>query len=113
MDRRERIISENIRAARIKHKLTQEEFSEEIGISTNFLYKIEAGTAHMSLQTLLRIQEVLNLDGNVLLGLKETSGVTVPGNDLKQILPDCGKKEIESVLKLLDYIKRSLEDSIS
>ncbi len=68
MDKREREISENIRTERLKQHYTQEEFSEEIGISTNFLYCIESGTSSMSLKTLLRIQEALGVDGNALLG---------------------------------------------
>lgn len=113
MTRRERIISENIRTARINHKLTQEEFSEEIGISTNFLYKIEAGTARMSLQTLLRIQEVLDLDGNVLLGVTENHSATSDSNkDMTQI-PDLNKEEVISILKFLDYMKAILKATIS
>lgn len=109
MDKRQRIISENIRIERMKRHYTQEEFSEEIGISPNFLYRIEAGTSTMSLQTLLRIQEVLGVDGNAILGKAEVE-LDRPSymDELLNLLSDCEDKEIALILETIKHLKASL-----
>lgn len=109
MDKRERKISENIRIERLKQHYTQEEFSEEIGISTNFLYRIEAGTASMSLKTLLRIQEALGIDGNTLLGKSELSSTPKYFDEILHILSDCNEQETFVLMEILRYLKITLK----
>lgn len=109
MDKRELKISENIRIERLKQHYTQEEFSEEIGISTNFLYRIEAGTASMSLKTLLRIQEALGVDGNTLLGKAELPNTPKYFEEILHILSDCNEQEILVLMESLRHLKITLE----
>lgn len=109
MDKRERIISENIRVKRIKQYYTQEEFSEEIGISTNFLYRIEASTARMSLPTLLRILAVLGVDANTLLGqVGDSYSPPKYLEEILQILLDCEEREIIVILENMKQLKKIL-----
>lgn len=109
MDKREREISENIRTERLKQHYTQEEFSEEIGISTNFLYRIEAGTASMSLKTLLRIQEALGVDGNTILGKTEQSNIPEYFEEILHILSDCNEQETLVLIEILKHLKLTLK----
>ena len=110
MKEREHIISDNIRLLRMKHHYTREEFSEEIGVSTNFLYRIEAGTAGMSLKTLLRILDVLGVDANTLLGTN-VRGVDNPDyfEEVIRILSDCNDKETVVIVEVLKHLRLILK----
>lgn len=53
------LIGRNIKKERAKQKLTQEQLSEKIGISTNFLACIEIGVRHGSFETYAKIAQAL------------------------------------------------------
>ncbi|HWN66776.1 MAG TPA: helix-turn-helix domain-containing protein [Haliangium sp.] len=57
------------RQARHARQLTQEQVSEQLGVSSEFYSRIERGLAHPSLETLLRMAEVLGVAVDALLGL--------------------------------------------
>lgn len=48
-------IGQNIREIRIHLNMTQEEFSEKIGLTPNFLSKVENGNVGISLDTVINI----------------------------------------------------------
>ena len=60
-------LGEKIKILRKSAKLTQEEFSERIGIEPQNLSRIERGLNFPSLATFLKISEVLNVKPNDLL----------------------------------------------
>lgn len=53
------LIGRNIKRERAKQKLTQEQLSEKIGISTNFLACIEIGARRGSFETYAKIAQAL------------------------------------------------------
>ncbi len=53
------LIGRNIKKERMKQKMTQEQLSEKIGISTNFLACIEIGVRHGSFETYAKIANTL------------------------------------------------------
>lgn len=110
MAEREHVISDNIRLLRMKHHYTREEFSEEIGVSTNFLYRIEAGTAGMSLKTLLRILDVLEVDANTLFGTA-AGRKEIPDyyEEVVHILSDCNDKETLVIVEMLKHLRLILK----
>lgn len=57
-------IGQNIKKARLKKNLTQQEFSKLIGISSSYLTKIEAPNCNkkFSLELLLVISDKLDID---------------------------------------------------
>jgi transcriptional regulator with XRE-family HTH domain len=57
------------RQARHARQLTQEQVAEQLGVSSEFYSRIERGLAHPSLETLLRMADVLGVDVDTLLGL--------------------------------------------
>lgn len=61
------LIGNNIKRERIKAGLTQERFSELIGIGPKSLSAIERGAVGVSICTLLRICNVLHISSNSLL----------------------------------------------
>lgn len=62
-----RRIAENIRMARAKKKLSQEEVAEYSGISTKYMNLIENEKANPSITIIVNICEVLEIDFNKLL----------------------------------------------
>jgi transcriptional regulator with XRE-family HTH domain len=57
------------RQARHARQLTQEQVAEQLGVSSEFYSRIERGLAHPSLETLLRMADVLGVMVDTLLGL--------------------------------------------
>ena len=60
------MIAKRIKDARKLSGLTQEQLAEKIGISTNAVAKLENNLMTASLQTLVNIVNVLNIDMNTL-----------------------------------------------
>lgn len=59
---------EAVRAARIALGLTQGDVAERLGISTQFYGRIERGHAVPSMETLVRMMQVLGISANALVG---------------------------------------------
>lgn len=57
------------REARHARGLTQEQVAEKLQVSSEFYSRIERGVAHPSLETLLRMADVLGVTVDALLGL--------------------------------------------
>ena len=61
------LVGANIKRKREKAGLTQDQFSEALGIGPKSLSSIERGVVGVSLTTLLKICELLHISANVLL----------------------------------------------
>lgn len=61
------LVGANIKREREKAGLTQDQFSELLGIGSKSLSSIERGVVGVSLTTLLRICDILHISANVLL----------------------------------------------
>ncbi|CDE43049.1 xRE family transcriptional regulator [Clostridium sp. CAG:768] len=57
----------NVKIARMKKGLTQEQLSEMMHVHLTYLAKIETGKINMSLGKILELAKVLNIDINKLL----------------------------------------------
>ena len=55
------IVGERLKKARLDKKLTQENLSEQLGISVAFLSKVERGNSHVNLKRLSQICNILNI----------------------------------------------------
>ena len=54
------LLGKNIKAKRVSKKLTQQELADKLGISLNFMGKIEVAFSKPSLDTLINIADVLD-----------------------------------------------------
>ena len=61
------LVGANIKREREKAGFTQDQFSELLGIGSKSLSSIERGVVGVSLTTLLKICDILNISSNVLL----------------------------------------------
>lgn len=74
-------IAKKIKLARKAANLTQAELAERIDVSTNAIAKLENNLMTVSLQTLINIVNVLNLDLNYLLQDEQISSAEQNGLD--------------------------------
>lgn len=63
-----KVLGNNIRQARKRQLLTLEQLAEEVGVTDNFLGKIERGDSLPSLSTIVRIANALHVSIDFLLG---------------------------------------------
>lgn len=61
------ILADRIKNLREKHKLTQKEFAESLGVTQSALSKIERGVQMPSADTLIALREVYKINLNRLL----------------------------------------------
>lgn len=62
-----RALGKRVRSQRKLMGLTQEDLSEKVGISCSFMGHIERGTRKLSVDTLVKLSEALNLSCDALL----------------------------------------------
>lgn len=60
MEGTKNILGQNVRDIRTSLNLTQEQFSEQLNINTNFLSQVETGKAGISLDTVINICNTAN-----------------------------------------------------
>ncbi len=90
-----RTIGENIRRLRLERKLTIDELSEYLGISTSFLGLVERGVRGFSLIRLLKLSKLLNLSlDDIVCELNNKNSYTEEENLFKVI---------ECMVRQLDY----------
>lgn len=96
------IIGNNIRKLRLGRNLTQETFSEAIGISVSYLGQLERGQRTPSISTLESIANALEVPLSALLcNLTEEEQVTCIW---KQKTENLSTKEKETLLKVLGMV---------
>ena len=98
-----RLFGNSLRHHRKHHKLTQEKFSELIGIDVRQVARIEAGESLPSLETLLKMAKILDITPNELLYNKEMSSTpeTALKNDIYDILNFAPKDKLQLIKKLI------------
>lgn len=99
-----KLIGKKIRNERKKQNLTIEELAELSDISPNFLGKIERAQSIMSLDTLVKIVNALNISTDDILSHEVTSvSVTQVEKLSKKILEvsDINKKECVEIVELI------------
>lgn len=93
-----RTLGDNIKQIRKKCNYTQEEFSEKLGITPQFLSAVERGLAGISLNTAISICEIANC--SIMLLFKD---ITKPSSieDNFELLSDRDKLIINSMIRCL------------
>ncbi len=62
-------LGNRIRDRRREIRLSQEKVAEKAGVSTNTISRIEGGQSAMSIETFMKLVEILDIDANRLLGI--------------------------------------------
>ena len=101
MDRK--LFGGSLKTFRKNKKFTQEKFGELIGIDPRQIARIEAGGSLPSLDTFLKMSEILEISPNELLNHKQQQNTAENAlkNDIYDILAFAGKEKLELIKKLV------------
>lgn len=105
-------ISDNIRAARQKRNMSQDELAQAIGTTKSAISKYELGHREPSLDQIRRISAALNVSMWDILGLDEL----LQGYSVKykmQILSGADREEAERLAKLLSKGPRAIYENFT
>lgn len=98
-------IGQRVRKSRKNLKLTQEKLAETIGLTSVYISRIENGKAKMSLDTILRLSQALNINPGYLL-----SGIFHYSQDNTFVLPEliknCSIDTLKTMIKILVFVIR-------
>lgn len=104
-------IGTNIRKARKKRGITQEELANVADISTQHLCRIENGVRTPSLETVHRIAYALGTTADVLFGNVADKTVDYQ-KELKLIFDDCNEYEKNVIGEILVNAKKSIRRNL-
>ena len=98
-------IGKRIREYRKLKNLSQEQLAEKINISTTHMSHIETGSTKLSLQVLVDIAKVLNVNTDDLI-FEQKSQILV--NRINHILAECNEEQIEVITNIVEATKDAL-----
>ena len=96
----QRLINSNIKALRQKYNLTQEEFSEKIGISLQGLSNIERNKYQPTAETVDKICKAFNITPIELLTTASESNENLM-IDINSLLTNCTKKQLKQIYDII------------
>ena len=98
-------IGKRIREYRKLKNLSQEQLAEKINISTTHMSHIETGSTKLSLQVLVDIAKVLNVNTDDLI-FEQKPQILV--NRINNILSECNEEQIEVITNIVEATKDAL-----
>ena len=99
-------IGKRIKAVRIRIGMTREKLAELVDVTPRFIADVERGSVGISIATLKRICEVMNISSDSLLWDKTAQ--TSIDEKLKFVDPDCIEiieKTVQTEIELINLIK--------
>jgi len=97
-------IGKRITELRKSMNMTKKEFAKLIGISSQYLGKVEAGIHGLSLDSMMALCQATNVSADyILFG-------TVTDERLKDVFYGIDKTQIDSAFKVLEYIALFIKD---
>ncbi len=101
----QKLINSNIKALRLKHHLTQEEFSEKIGISIQGLSNIERNRYQPTADTIDRICRTFKITPAELLLMKSDTNQDIIKN-ITTLLSGCKPKKLKQIYDIILVLLR-------
>lgn len=98
------IVGNNIRTIRLSKNLTQEQMAEKLGRSTNFVSLIELGKSGVSIETIIDICNILDINSeSVFKGLLDYE-IKDKDKFIIETISTLSNEDKEVVKNLLEYI---------
>ena len=97
-------IGKRIQATRIENKISQKEMADFLGISLNYISKIENGKTNIDLKTFMKICDFLNISIYDVLNEKSDNIIRYMDKELYELIIKCNlekQKLIYNMVKLL------------
>ena len=101
-------IGRRIKAARIRLDMTQERLAEKVNLSPSHLSNIETGTTKVSLPTIIKLANALQVSVDSLLTDSVVQSKAVFEEDIQTILSDCDDYEIRVIADIAAATKKTL-----
>ena len=101
-------IGRRIKAARTRLDMTQERLAEQVNLSPSHLSNIETGTTKVSLPTLVKLANALDVSVDGLLADSVVQSKAVFEQDIQSILSDCDNYEIRVIADIDAATKKTL-----
>lgn len=101
-------LGKRIQFYRTKKGITQQGLSDLIDVVPSNISHIERGTNHVSLPTLVRIAEVLEVSLDQLLCESVAEARPLRQNVIAELLSDCNQEELESITEVLVSVKKAI-----
>ena len=100
-------IGARIRSKRLELKLTQEQLAEKTGLTDTYIGAIERATSKCSIETLVKLSKVLNINMDYLLFGTTVNNVDIRFSEIIKSLPkDKQKLYIEVCESIADKFKK-------
>ena len=101
-------IGKRIRDIRTNKKMSQADLADKANISLSQVSDIETGKSSMRLTTFIGIVEALQVSADVLLRTDIPEENNIYKSESAELLEDCTPTEIESILKIVKEVKKSM-----
>lgn len=101
-------IGKRIKTARIRLDMTQERLAEQVNLSPSHLSNIETGTTKVSLPTIVKLANALQVSVDSLLADSVVQSKAVFEEDIQTILSDCDDYEIRVIADIAAATKKTL-----
>jgi transcriptional regulator with XRE-family HTH domain len=105
-----RALGEKIRKERNNLQLTQEKLAEKLDISESFLGLIERGERKLSIETLVKVSNELNVSIDYLLFESRKIVPNVVFDEVSTILETKKPEQVKRFLKLLKIIANTMDE---
>ena len=103
-------IGKRIREFRVKKNMSQAALADKANVSLSQISDIERGKTSMRLTTFIGIVEALQVSADVLLRTDIPEVDTLYKSEFAEVLADCTPSEIDSILKIVKEVKRSMHN---
>lgn len=101
-------LGERIRTTRLAKGMSQADLAAKASIDLPRISNIELGKVAMRIPTFVKIAEALEVSADHLLRLDTKEGKAVYEGEFLKIVEDCTPEEIESLLLIVQQVKKSL-----
>ncbi len=101
-------IGRRIKAARTRLDMIQERLAEQVNLSPSHLSNIETGTTKVSLPTIVKLANALQVSVDSLLADSVVQSKAVFEEDIQTILSDCDDYEIRVIADIAAATKKTL-----
>lgn len=99
-------IGANIKKYRIARKMRQEDLAERVDLSVTYVGMVERGEKTLSLDSFVRIANVLQVSADMLLADVLDTGYTLKSSLLTEQLESLDKKDREMILDAVETLLR-------
>lgn len=105
------IVGKRIKESRIHNQMSQADLAERIDMSASYISRIETAKKQASLETLVRLADVLGVTVDYLLTGNQTNDSAEYQTDFMRLVEDCSSSEKQIIFDVASATKKSLREN--